>query len=178
MKSLTLILFDTSATMQALILYIVGIPFMAGIRNVAAVYYAYKDARTPMYASFVSVAVHIALNLILMRIIGYRAFLLSTSISSFINIAILFILLPRKIGTFNIKPLVFYFLRLAIAAIIAGVCGMMLHGLLDNALAPTFLNHVLSLVASGVVALLVCYVVCLIFGLSEVSAYVRRLLKP
>jgi putative peptidoglycan lipid II flippase len=170
--------FDTSATMQALILYIIGIPFMAGIRNVAAVYYAYKDAKTPMYASFVSVAIHIALNLILMRIIGYRAFPLSTSISSFINIAILFALLPRKVGTFTIKPLVSYFLRLVVAAVIAGVCGMMIHGVLDNALAPAFLNHVLSLVVSGVAALLICYVVCLILGLSEAKDYIRRLLKP
>ncbi len=169
--------FDTSATVQVLILYVIGIPFMAGIRNVAAVYYAYKDTKTPMYASFISVAIHIVMNLILMRIIGYRAFPLSTTVASCINIAILFALLPRKIGTFTIRPLLSYFVRLIIAATIAGVCGILLHGVLESALEPSFLSYAIALLTSGVAALVVCYAVCLLLGVSEVKDYVRRLLK-
>lgn len=169
--------FDTSATVQALILYVVGIPFIAGIRNVAAVYYAYKDAKTPMYASFVSVAIHIVMNLILMRIIGYRAFPLSTTVSSCINIIILFALLPHKIGRFAIQPLLSYFFRLIVAATISGVCGMFLHGILESVLEPSFFGYALALLTSGVAALIVFYGVCLLLGVSEAKNYVKRLLK-
>jgi putative peptidoglycan lipid II flippase len=169
--------FDTSATMQALILYVIGIPFMAGIRNVAAVYYAHKDAKTPMYASFVSVAIHIIISLILMWIIGYRAFPLSTTVSSFGNIAILLALLPRKIGRFTVKPLLSYFTRLTIAAATGGVCGMFLHNILESALGPSFFGHCAALLVSGIAALIVWYVVCLLLGVSEAKDYVRRLLK-
>lgn len=169
--------FDTSATMQALILYVIGIPFIAGTRNVAAVYYAYKDARTPMYASFISVAIHVVMSLILMWIIGYRAFPLSTTVSSFVNIAILLALLPRKIGVFAIKPLLSYFVRLIIAAVIGGICGMFLHGVLESALEPSFLSYAVGLLLSGIAALVACYVVCLFLGVHEAKDYVRRLLK-
>jgi putative peptidoglycan lipid II flippase len=169
--------FDTSATVQALILYVIGIPFMASIRNVAAVYYAYKDAKTPMYASFVSVAIHIVMNLVLMRIIGYRAFPLSTTVSSCINVVILFAFLPRKIGAFRVAPLMSYFVRLVIAATIGGVCALFLHGVLESMLEPSFLSYVVALLASGVAALVVCYAACLVLGVTEAREYVKRLLK-
>ncbi len=49
---------DTNATAGALVLYILGVPFVAALRNVAGVFYAYKDARWPMYASFASIGLN------------------------------------------------------------------------------------------------------------------------
>jgi putative peptidoglycan lipid II flippase len=169
--------FDTYATTQALILYIIGIPFVAGVRNTASVYYAYKDARTPMYASFTAVAVNIALNLLLMRIIGFRAFPLSTTISSFVNLAILFYFLPRKIGKFNILPLVKYFLLLVIAACAAGLAAMVINSFLTGAIGIAFINQILNLLISGISALAVFYSLCLILGLGEARDFLKRLIK-
>jgi putative peptidoglycan lipid II flippase len=168
---------DTYATMQALILYIVGIPFAAGIRNVAAVFYAFKDSKTPMYASFAAVGINIALNLILMRIIGFRAFPLATTVSSFVNILILIHYLPNKIGTFNIKPIVKYFILLAIAACVGGFFGMVLNRVLVNLIGITFLFQIINILVSGIVSLVIFYVVCLILGLSEVKEYLKRFVK-
>ena len=169
--------FDTHATTQALILYIIGIPFMAGIRNVAAVFYAYKDSKTPMYASFAAVGIHITFNLILMRIIGFRAFPLSTTISSLINLLILFHFLPQKIGPFNLKPLGKYFILLVIAACVAGICGMFTNTFLSLQLGVSFLSQVINIVISGMLSLAVFYVVCMIEGLGEVRDYLRRLVS-
>ena len=169
--------FDTYATTQALILYIIGIPFMAGIRNVAAVFYAYKDSKTPMYASFVAVAIHITLNLTLMHIIGFRAFPLSTTISSLINLLLLFHFLPRKIGTINLKPLFTYYILLMIAAGVAGICGMLTNAFLSHQLGISFLFQVVNIVVSGILSFAVFYVVCIIEGLSEVKDYLRRLVR-
>lgn len=169
--------FDTDATTQALILYIIGIPFVAGIRNVAALFYAYKDSKTPMYASFVAVGVNVILNLVLMRIIGFRAFPLSTTISSFLNLAILFYFLPRKIGKFRLLPLVKYFVLLGIAACAAGLAAMVIHDFLVNAIGITFINQILNLLISGILALAIFYSLCLILGLGEAKDYMKRLLK-
>ncbi len=169
--------FDTYATTQALILYIIGIPFVAGIRNVAAVFYAYRDAKTPMYASFVAVAVNIVLNLLLMRIIGFRAFPLSTTISSFVNLAILFHYLPRKVGRFKFLPLVKYFVLLAIAACAAGLTAMVINDFLVSAIGLTFFKQILNLLISGSIGLAIFYSLCLILGLDEAKDFLKRLVK-
>jgi putative peptidoglycan lipid II flippase len=168
---------DTNATKIALILYIIGIPFVAGVRNIAAVFYAYKDTKTPMYASFVAVGVNVILNLLLMRIIGFRAFPLSTTISSFLNLAILFYFLPRKVGKFRLLPLVKYFVLLAIAACAAGVAAMVTNNFLTGAIGITFINQILNLLISGIIALVIFYSLCLILGLNEAKDYVKRLFK-
>jgi putative peptidoglycan lipid II flippase len=165
---------DTRATSQALILYIIGVPFIAGIRNVAAVFYAHHDARTPMYASFIAVGLHIILSLGLMRIIGFRAFPLATTISSFVNLAILMHRLPGKIGKYPISPLVDYFMRLLIASIIGGFVGILLNRILGGIVGISLFGQVLNLMVSGSMALAVCYVACILMGVTEARDYIRR----
>ncbi len=166
--------FDTRATTQALILYIVGVPFIAGIRNAAAVFYAHHDARTPMYASFIAVGLHIILSLGLMRVIGFRAFPLATTVSSFVNLWILMHKLPAKIGKYELSPLVDYFMRLLIASIVGGFAGILLHRILTNILGSTFIFQVLNLTLAGGVAMIVCYIVVMLMGVTEARDYIRR----
>jgi len=159
--------FDTYATTQALILYIIGVPFIAGIRNVAAVFYAYHDAKTPMYASFIAVGIHVIISLGLMRTIGFRTFPLATTIASFINLGILMRMLPRKIGEFQLTLLVDYFTRLVLAAISGGIVGLLLNRVLPGVLGVSFFPQILNIVISGSVALVVCYIVCMLLGVTE-----------
>jgi len=169
--------FDTYATTQALILYIIGVPFIAGIRNVAAVFYAYHDAKTPMYASFIAVALHIVISLGLMRIIGFRAFPLATTIASFINLAILMHKLPQKIGTFELSPLVDYSVRLVIASILGGFVGIILHRFLMTIFGLSFLGQISNLAISGGITLILCYSACMLLGVTEAKDYIKRFLR-
>ena len=111
---------DYVATAGALVLYVAGIPFMSALRNVASVFYAYKDARTPMYASFASIGLNLVLNISLMGVLGYLAFPLSTSLAAVLNVGILYALLPRKVGPLEGRPLAAYALKLALASAAAG----------------------------------------------------------
>jgi putative peptidoglycan lipid II flippase len=169
--------FDTYATTQALILYIIGVPFIAGIRNAAAVFYAYRDAKTPMYASFVAVGLHVAISLGLMRVIGFRAFPLATTIASFVNFTILLHRLPEKIGKFELSPLVDYFTRLVLAAIAGGFAGTIINRLLTSIVGTDFLAQVLSLGLGGLAACALCYIACLLLGVTEARDYIKRLVK-
>jgi len=166
--------FDTSATAQALILYIIGIPFMSGLRNVAVVFYAYKDAKTPMYASFASIGINIVLNITLMRVMGFRAFPLSTTISALVNIAILFAFLPRKIGKFEMMPVVGYFMALTLTSALGGLGGWMLNGFLLKMTGISFMATVLRFVFCGAAAFVIFHVACLLLGIKEAREYLRR----
>jgi peptidoglycan biosynthesis protein MviN/MurJ (putative lipid II flippase) len=130
-----------------------------------------------MYASFISVALHVIVSLSLMRVIGFRAFPLATTIASFVNLAILMRKLPQKIGGFELSPLVDYFVRLCIAAIISGFAGILLNRLLFNSLGGSFLAQILNLGISGLAALVICYVASMLLGVTEARDYLKRLTK-
>ena len=101
----------------------------------------------------------------------------TTTIASFINFAILLHKLPRKIGEFRLSPLVDYFTRLVIAAIAGGFVGILLNRLITNALGIDFLAQVLSLGLGGLTAAIVCYITCLLLGVTEAREYVTRLFR-
>ena len=84
-------------------------------------------------------------------------------------------MLPRKIGEFRLSPLVDYFTRLVIAAIAGGFVGILLNLLITNALGIDFLAQVLSLGLGGLTAAIVCYITCLLLGVTEAREYVTRL---
>jgi putative peptidoglycan lipid II flippase len=171
---------DTAATASILVLYMLGVPFVSILRNVAGVFYACKDARSPMLASFASVAVNLALNLSLMNVLGYRAFPLSASIAAVVNIAILFLQLPRKIGAFPLGGLAVYSLRLAVASTLSGAAAYGVFLVVPSTLSlagASFLAKLAGVVLGAAVALPVFYVASRILGISEVRSYTKRFLK-
>jgi putative peptidoglycan lipid II flippase len=157
---------DTLAVAGALVLYALGIPFMSGLRNVAAVFYAYKDAKTPMIASLASVALTILLNVSLMGVLGFMIFPLSTSLAAVLNVWILFVFLPKS-----------YCLILTTASILSGAAAWALNGLFVRLAGASFWAALASVIVCGGAALVLFYALCLFLGLGEVQTYLRRFLK-
>jgi putative peptidoglycan lipid II flippase len=168
---------DTGPTAVALVLYTLGIPFIAGMRNVAAVYYAYKDARMPMYASLASVALTITLNVSLIRVLGFMIFPLSTSLAAALNFWLLVRFLPGKIGRVEMGPLLRYALVLILAALAGGAAGWAANALFVKELGTRFLATLASVVVSGSLGLGVFYGASGLLGLTETRDYVRRFLR-
>jgi putative peptidoglycan lipid II flippase len=167
---------DTVPTAVALILYTLGIPFIAGLRNVAAVYYAYKDARLPMVASLASVALTIGLNISLIGVLGFMIFPLSTSLAAAVNFGILVGFLPRKIGRVEMKPLTRYALVLIAASLCGGAAGWAVNGLLAARFGTAFIATLASVIVSGSLGLVVFYGVSRVLGIAETRDFVRRFL--
>ena len=168
---------DTLPTAVALILYTLGIPFIAGLRNVAAVYYAYKDARIPMYASLISVALTIALNVSLIGVLGFMIFPLSTSLAAALNFWILVGFLPKKIGKFEMRPLGRYFASLTAASVLGGAAAWFGNEIFVKWLGAGFLPALASVIACGLLGLVVFYAASRLLGLSETRDYLRRFLR-
>jgi putative peptidoglycan lipid II flippase len=168
---------DTVATAGALVLYTLGIPFMAALRNVASVYYAHKDARTPMWASFASIGLNIVLNLSLMGPLGFLAFPLSTALAAVLNVAILIILVPGKIGKIDFGPIGRYFLALVAASAVAGSAAWAANRFIVVRFGGTFLVALAGIVLCGVLGLLIFYGVSRILGMAETRDYMKRFLR-
>ena len=168
---------DTLATAAALVLYVVGIPFMSVLRNVAAVFYAHKDAKTPMVASFCSIGLNLVLNVTLMWVLGYLAFPLSTTLAAILNVAILYALLPRKVGPMDVRPLAAYAGKLVVASVAGGGAAWLGNRLIAGELGVSFMATAASVVACGLVGLAIFFGVSRLLGIAETRDYLKRFLR-
>jgi putative peptidoglycan lipid II flippase len=168
---------DTVPVAQILVLYMIGVPFISALRNVAAVFYASKDARAPMFASFTSVGLNIILNLALMHVLGYRAFPLSATIAAVVNILVLLWLLPKKIGAFDQRPLWTFAGLTSLASLIGGGAAAGLFHALRALAGASFFVNLAGIILCGAVGLVVFYGACCLLGVREVRSYVKRFTK-
>jgi putative peptidoglycan lipid II flippase len=83
-------------TAQALVGYAVGLPAFSATRIAAQTFYALGDIRTPVYAGFVSVAANVLLALVLMWPLQHVGLALASSLSSYVNLAVLGFILRRR----------------------------------------------------------------------------------
>jgi putative peptidoglycan lipid II flippase len=90
---------DTASTAAALRFYAVGLVGYATARIVSPVFYAIGRSRVPVAVSLCTIALNIAANLALVRIMGFRGLALGTSLAMLVNgIALLFLLRHRLHG--------------------------------------------------------------------------------
>ncbi len=89
---------DTAATAAALQFYALGLVGYSVVRIASPVFYALGENRTPVKVSVATVAVNAALNIVLVRFIGYRGLALGTSVAALFNAALLMFLLRRRLG--------------------------------------------------------------------------------
>jgi len=168
---------DTRATAAMLVLYILGVPFVSALRNIASVFYAYRDARWPMISSFISVGSNIVLNLVLMRFLHHLAFPLAASVAAVVNIGVLLALLPKKIGSFPLRSLVRYGGLLVLAAAAGGGVAWGLSAAIARLVGTSFIIKLGSVIASGLLGIGVFYGSCLLLRVTEARDFVHRLLR-
>jgi putative peptidoglycan lipid II flippase len=93
-----------AATSGALVAYGVGLPAFACVRPLYSAYFALSDTRTPAIVAAVCLVVYLIAGLLLMGPTGHVGLALATSISSWVNIAALGLVLRKKLGGSWFKP--------------------------------------------------------------------------
>jgi len=88
---------DTTRAAGALMMYS-GLPAFAAIGVFARTFYALGDTGTPVRASFIALAVNLALNLLLMQPLAHLGLALATSVTAIVHLAVLAVSLRRRIG--------------------------------------------------------------------------------
>ncbi|MDA0997464.1 MAG: murein biosynthesis integral membrane protein MurJ [Proteobacteria bacterium] len=86
----------SQATAAALVAYAAGLPAYVGIRVFTPGYFAREDTVTPVRIAAIAMIANIALNLILMRPLGHVGIALASSISAWINVLVLVVILARR----------------------------------------------------------------------------------
>ncbi len=89
---------DTMATTAALQLYAIGLVGYSIVRIISPTFYALQRSRVPVIVSAASVLVNVALNLMLVRAMGYRGLALGTSITALLNATVQIYLLRRELN--------------------------------------------------------------------------------
>jgi len=112
---------DTNQTAAALSAYCLGLCAYAAVKVLVPTYYALGDTRTPVVASFLSVAVNLTGNLLLMGPLGHVGLALSTSLTMLFNFAQLSFYLRRKLRRLEGRRMFTTFAKTAAASAIMAI---------------------------------------------------------
>jgi putative peptidoglycan lipid II flippase len=123
---------DTAATAAALIFYAPGLLGYSIVKIASPTFYSLHDSRTPVIVSVVSVAVNLALNLLLVRVLGFRGLALGTAIAAVFNAATLLWLLRVRIGGLDGGRLAITLAKIAIASAVMAVVARFTSGWLTD----------------------------------------------
>lgn len=108
---------DTAAVLSMLV---IGLPAYVLVKILTPGFFARKDTRTPVYTAAISLAVNIALNILLIPIMGVAGLALSGAIAAWTNCVMLYILLKKR-GHFSVAPdLIFRIGRIILSAAAMG----------------------------------------------------------
>jgi len=106
---------------KALYFFALGLPAFSLIKIFSSFFFANHNTKTPFYISLLSVALNIVISLYYFKEIGFIIIPIATSVSSWINGMLLFILL-KKDNLFNFnKEFVLRFIKIIFASVLMGV---------------------------------------------------------
>ncbi len=111
---------DTAATAAALQFYALGLLGYSVVRIASPTFYALGQNRTPVIVSVATVLVNAALNIVLVRVMGYQGLALGTSIAALFNAVLLMILLRRRLHGIEGGRVFHSFVRIAAASALMG----------------------------------------------------------
>ncbi len=118
---------DTSATAAALLLYAPGLAGYAAVRIAVPCFYALGTSRTPATISVAAVALNIGLNLVLVRVLGYRGLALGTSVAALTNALALLILLHGRLEGLDVRRVLTLAGKVTVASAAMGAAAWLAH---------------------------------------------------
>ena len=147
---------DTMNTASALMFYAPGLIGYSAVKIASPTFYSLRDSRTPVIVSVLSVGVNLALNLALVRVLGFKGLALGTGIAAIFNSVVLLWLLRRRLDGLDGRRVFVSLAKIAVASAAMGVAAQ-LTGAWLAALTPAGgeLAKILRVAGSIAVALLV-----------------------
>jgi putative peptidoglycan lipid II flippase len=122
---------DTAATAAALQFYSLGLLAYSVVRIVSPIFYALGRSRTPVTVSMITVLVNAGLNVMLVRVLGFRGLALGTSIAALFNATTLLIFLRNHLHGIHEARILGAFVRISIASGAMGLAAALVNGALE-----------------------------------------------
>ncbi len=136
--------FDTQMTAYALAAFSAGLPAFVLIKVFSPAFFAREDMKTPMWFSVVAVAVNIGVSLLFFPLYGHVAIAVATSLSGWVNFALLAGTLWRR-NDFRPSPLTLR--RIVMIVLASAVMGLLVWGIVG--LLDDWIGHGSSMVRLG-----------------------------
>jgi putative peptidoglycan lipid II flippase len=151
---------DTAATAAALMFYAPGLVGYSAIKVAVPCFYALHDGRTPVLASAATVAINIAVNLTMVRVLGYQGLALGTAASAIFNAGVLLWLLRHRLGGLEGRRILVTLSKILLASVVMGAAAWSADAWVTSlmpgeALLPR-LARVLGAIGAGLVVLAAC----------------------
>lgn len=112
--------YDTAQTAAALMFYAPGLLGYSAVKVASPTFYSLRDSRTPVIVSVTSVLLNLGLNIVLVRILGFKGLALGTAIAAIFNAVVLLWLLHRRINGLDERRLAIATTKIAIASALMG----------------------------------------------------------
>jgi putative peptidoglycan lipid II flippase len=149
---------DTAATAAALVFYAPGLLGYSAVKIASPTFYSLGDSRTPVTISVLSVLANVAINLTLVKAIGYRGLALGTAIAALFNAGALLFMLERRLSGLEGRRVAAAFAKILMAALLMGAAAYVVHGSLESMLPGRAFGIRLLRVAGAIAAALLVLV--------------------
>jgi putative peptidoglycan lipid II flippase len=170
--------YDTSATAAALIFYSPGLLGYSAVKIASPSFYSLRDSRTPVTVSVIAVLTNLIINLLLVRVMGYRGLALGTALAAMVNAVALLWLLRRRLGGLDDRRVLVAFTKIVAASIAMGLAARLAATWLAVRLPPTtFVLRAIELSVAIAVGLAVLVAAARLLRLAEFDDAFARTVK-
>ncbi|MBA4395212.1 MAG: murein biosynthesis integral membrane protein MurJ, partial [Desulfobacca sp.] len=173
---------DTLHTAEALAYYAIGLFAYSSIKITVPVFYALKDTKYPVMASFLAVITNIVFISFTLEAFQHKAIAFSTSITMIFNFVFLSAVLYAKVGGYDLRYLLTSLIKITLASLIMGLLAFGLYQVLGLFLnQQKLVNEILSLVLVMGLAVLAYFILIRWLGIQElnevIGGFKRRFFK-
>lgn len=173
---------DTAATAQALLLYAPGLLGYSTVKIMSPTFYSLGNSRIPATISVITVAVNLALNIGLVRVMGFAGLALGTTVAALFNAAALTFMLDRRIGGLERAEVTTAFVKILAASMVMAAATLLVSRWTE-ALVPGTSTLIRAArvgisIASGIAVLVVAARVLRIAEFDEARSRVLRRFVP
>ena len=128
---------DTDATAAALLFYAPGLLGYSAVKIASPSFYSLGDSRTPVTVSVIAVLTNLTINLLLVRVMGYRGLALGTALAAMFNAGMLLWLLRRRLGGLEERRVLIAFVKISAASAAMGAAAFLTSSWLASLMPPT-----------------------------------------
>jgi putative peptidoglycan lipid II flippase len=172
-------LFDYHATVmtaKALLFYSVGLWAIAGSRTVVPAFYSLQDTWTPLKIALICLGANVILNSILIYPMKHAGLALATSLSSTLNLILLFRKLGPKLGNMDLRKNIRSLLKIFLCSLPMGFAAYFICSLGNWSATGNVVQKVL-LLGIGVVVGIGLYLVCSYLMKNEEMFFLLKMVR-
>ncbi len=172
-------LFDYSATVmtaKALFFYSVGLWAIAGSRTVVPAFYSLQDTWTPLKIALICLGANVIFNAIFIFPLKHAGLALATSLSSMLNLILLFRKLGLRLGNLDIRRNIKSLLRIFLCSLPMGLAAYLICSLGNWSTTGNEVEKVL-LLGTGILTGIGAYLMCCYGMKNEEMLFLLKMLK-